>query len=228
MLNVDSRKKVNRYSTRDRVYEVLRENIISLELEPGRTISEKEVSESLKVSRTPVREAFVKLTQEELLDVYPQSGTFISLIDMYHVEEARFIREHLERAAVRVACQNFSKDHLIQLASNFNMQKRFVEEKNFTKFFELDEEFHYTIAIGCGKERIWTVIQQMNTHLNRIRMLSLAANYNWDLILSQHERIIKAITDKQPDKAEDVMEEHLKKLTFEQEDLKNEYQKYFR
>ncbi|HZH58880.1 MAG TPA: GntR family transcriptional regulator [Metabacillus sp.] len=228
MLSVDLKKKINNYSTRDFVYEVLRENIISLKLEPGRNISEKEISEWLQVSRTPVREAFVKLTQEELLEVYPQRGTFISLIDMYHVEEARFIREHLERAAVRVACENFSNEHILKLEANITMQKLCVEEKNYTKLFELDEEFHYTITMGCGKERIWAVIQQMNAHLNRIRMLSLAANYNWDLILTQHEGITLAIKEKNPNLAEKTMEDHLKKLTFEQEDLKNEYKKYFK
>jgi GntR family transcriptional regulator, rspAB operon transcriptional repressor len=228
IMNVDFRKKINNYSTRDHVYEVLKEDIISLKLIPGRSISEKEISEMLQVSRTPVREAFVKLAQEELLEVYPQRGTFVSLIDLHHVEEARFIREHLERAAVRVACESFPKEYLQKLEANFMMQKLSVEEKDYTRLFELDEEFHYTIAIGSGKERIWSVIQQMNAHLNRIRMLSLAAKYNWDLILSQHKSIIESIKKKDADSAEKFMEEHLKKLTFEQEDLKKEYLKYFK
>jgi DNA-binding GntR family transcriptional regulator len=228
MLNVDLKKKIHKYSTRDHVYEVLRENIISLELEPGRSISEKEISELLNVSRTPVREAFVKLAQEELLEVYPQRGTFVSLIDLHHVEEARFIREHLERAAVRVACEDFSKENIKKLEENLTLQRLCMVEKNFARLFELDEEFHFTIAMGCGKERIWAVIQQMNAHLNRIRMLSLAAHYNWDLILSQHEMIITAIKEKKPELADQVMEEHLKKLTFEQESLKVEYSKFFK
>ena len=228
MLSIDSKKKIKNFSTRDYVYEILWENIISLKIEPGQSISEKEISEMLQVSRTPVREAFVKLAQEELVEVFPQRGTIVSLIDMYHVEEARFIREHLERAAVRVACETFSNDSLLQLETNLIMQKRCVEEENFTRLFELDEEFHQTIAFGCGKERIWALIQQMNAHLNRIRMLSLAANYKWDLILDQHERIFTAIKDKNPDVAEKVMEEHLKKLTFEQENLKKEFQHYFK
>lgn len=228
MLNLDSMRKITKYSIRDHVYEVLRESLISLKLEPGRSISEKEISELLQVSRTPVREAFVKLSQEELLEVYPQRGTFVSLIDLNHVEEARFIREHLERATVRVASETFSKDNVFKLEENIAMQKLSVQEKNFARLFELDEKFHYTIAHGCGKERIWAVIQQMNAHLNRIRMLSLAANYNWDLILDQHERILMAIKDRNPDLAEKVMEEHLKKLTFEQDTLKNEYISYFK
>jgi DNA-binding GntR family transcriptional regulator len=228
MLHEGIKKKINNYSTRDHVYEVLRENIIFLKLEPGKSISEKEMSEMLQVSRTPVREAFVKLAQEELLEVYPQRGTIISLIDLNHVEEARFIREHLERATVRLACESFPSEQLQQLESNYSQQKRCVVEKNYTKLFELDQQFHATIAKGCNKERAWGVIQQMNAHLARIRMLSLAANYNWGLILSQHEQILAAIKAKDADLGEKVMEEHLKKLTFEQGDLKKAFEPYFK
>lgn len=228
MLNIDSTKKIKSFSTKDYVYEILRENIISLAIEPGQQISEKEISDLLQVSRTPVREAFVKLAQEELLEVFPQRGTKIALIDLYHVEEARFIREHLERATVRVACEDFPEEKLKDLEANLQLQKKCVAEKNFTRLFELDEEFHKTIAEGSGKGRIWALIQQMNAHLNRIRMLSLAANYNWELILSQHEKIFTAIKEKNADLGEKAMEEHLKKLLFEQEKLKSEYQQYFK
>lgn len=228
MLNIKPLKPTSKFSTRDHVYEVLKENIIALELEPGRSISEKEISELLSVSRTPVREAFVKLAQEELLEIYPQKGTTISLIDLNHVEEARFVREHLERAVVKEACLKFSSDGIFELESNLLLQKQCVAEKNYTKLFELDESFHQRIAIGAGKERIWTIIQQVNAHLNRIRMLSLAANYQWDLILSQHESIVEAIKEKDQEKADQVMEQHLKKLTFEQEELRSQYFNYFK
>ncbi|MGP4040190.1 GntR family transcriptional regulator [Gracilibacillus sp. D59] len=226
MLNIDLKKNVN-YSTRDRIYEFLRKSIISLELEPGKNISEKEISGMLNVSRTPVREAFARLSQEELLEVYPQRGTFISLIDLNQVEQSRFIREHLERAAVRVACENFPEEYLLQLELNFSQQQQCFAEQNHTKLFELDEEFHHIITLGSGKEKIWNIIQTMNAHLNRVRMLSLAAHHNWASNLFQHSQIIEAIKNKQPDFAEQIMEKHLKKLAFEQEKLKNDYSHYF-
>ncbi|PAV28334.1 GntR family transcriptional regulator [Virgibacillus profundi] len=228
MLNMVSIKRKNNYTSRDYVYESLKENIISLKLKPGTNISEKEISELLQVSRTPVREAFLKLAQEELLAIYPQRGTFVTLIDLQHVEETRFIREHLERATVREACKNFSNESIFKLEENLALQKICVEEKNYTKLFKLDEDFHYTIVSGCDKKLIWSVIQQMNNHLNRIRILRLADNFNWDLILSQHENIISAIKDKNQDLADRVMEEHLKELIFEQESLKKKYENLFK
>ncbi|WP_370875503.1 GntR family transcriptional regulator [Bacillus horti] len=227
-MNTELKKNFPSYSTRDQVYEILKENILSLKLAPGRVISEKEMSELLEVSRTPVREAFVRLAQEELLEIYPQRGTAISLIDLHYVEEARFLREHLERAIVKLACKRFSEDHLLRLEGNIAMLELCVKEKNYTKLFELDEEFHFTLASGCDKERMWNVIQQMSGDLKRIRMLSLVAEYNWDLILSQHKEIVAAIKEGNEAKADQVMEHHLKKLTFEQESLKNEYPHFFK
>ncbi|KGA98871.1 GntR family transcriptional regulator [Alkalihalobacillus alcalophilus ATCC 27647 = CGMCC 1.3604] len=215
-------------STRDYVYHVLRENIISLKLEPGLNISEKEISEKLQVSRTPVREAFVKLVQDELLEVFPQKGSFVALIDLKHVEEARFIREHLEIAAIQLACKLFSPTYLEKLEFNLYMQKRCVEVGDYKKFFELDEEFHETISEGCGKKRIWMIIQQMNTHLNRVRMLSLTDNYNWNILLSQHEGMIEAIRAQDSLKAKEIVHHHLTLVNNDQGELKVAYPNYFK
>lgn len=215
-------------SIREYVYKVVRKNIISLNLKPGQSVNEKEIGEILNASRTPVREAFIRLVQEELLDVYPQKGTYVSLIDLSHVEEARFMRENLEKATVKLACQHFSKEYLFQLQSNLNMQQFCVDEKNYTKIFNLDEEFHKTIFKGCNKTRIYMLIQQMNSHFNRIRILNLASDYHWDEILSHHQEIVEAIKNKDGARAEKVMEKHLKKVIFDQEILKQEYPSYFK
>ncbi|WP_234417359.1 MULTISPECIES: GntR family transcriptional regulator [unclassified Lysinibacillus] len=223
--NLNSRRN---FSTRDHVYETLRESIIKLELKPGQSISEKEISALLNVSRTPVREAFVKLAQEELLEVYPQRGTFISLIDLEYVEEVRFIRELLERASAKLAAENSSDVDFVLLRENLQRQKFCMDEKNYMKLFELDEEFHHIISIGAGKPRIWSVLQNFNAHLNRIRMLSLASNYNWDQILSQHLVIAGAIENGDGMLADEAMGEHLRKLRFELDSLKEGYPTYFK
>jgi len=210
------------------VYETLKENIVRLTLKPGQSISEKEISEMLEVSRTPVREAFVKLVQEELLEVYPQRGTFVSLIDLNHVEEVRFIRELLERASAKLAAENSEQVDISSLKENLQRQRFCIDEKNYEKFFELDEEFHYLISIGANKPRIWSVLQNYNAHLSRIRVLSLAANYSWEQLLSQHSAILGAIEKGNAEIAEEAMGYHLRKLRFELDDLKEQYPTYFK
>jgi DNA-binding GntR family transcriptional regulator len=213
---------------RDYVHDTLKKNIMELKLEPGRFISEKEVVEMLQVSRTPIREAFVKLSQEELIETIPQKGSFISLIDMELVEESRFVRETLETAIVRQACEMLNSEQVLQLQNLISLQELCVEEKNFERLFELDEEFHKTIIIGCGKTRTWALLQQLSTHYNRIRFLRLAVNYDWQIIISEHQAIVRAIKEKNPDLAEKIMREHLSRVIFEKDELREKYPSYFK
>ncbi|WP_017549837.1 GntR family transcriptional regulator [Salinicoccus carnicancri] len=223
MLNRNKHKN----STRDFVYEALREAIVSLELPPGATISEKEISEELEVSRTPVREAFLRLTEDELLTVLPQRGSYISLIDLDHVEDARFLREQAEAGIIRLACESFSEAYISKLEKNVKYQKFARDNDDENELFILDKEFHRLIAEGAGKTRVWEVIQKMDTHSNRLRKLSLAMKLNWKKLVNQHEEMVTAIKAKDPDQAEQLMREHLALLIYDQQALKESYPDYF-
>ncbi|OXM82546.1 GntR family transcriptional regulator [Paenibacillus rigui] len=168
---------------RDQVYDALKKDIMELRLEPGRLISEKELVDRLDVSRTPIREALVRLTQEELIETTPQKGSVISLIDLTHADESRFVRETLESAIVREACDKLNGEQVLQLQHLISLQELSSREENYERLFELDELFHRTIILGCGRLRTWSLIQQVTTHYNRIRYLRLAANHDWQIIL---------------------------------------------
>lgn len=222
----ESKMKVG--STREQIYSLLIEEILKFRLLPGDKISEKEISEKFKVSRTPVRESFIQLSQDGLLEIYPQKGTCVSLIDLNLVEEARFMREHLEVAVIQLACETFPQESLFSLEMNLKMQEMCMKEKNYEKLFQLDEEFHQTIFDGCKKKNIWNVIQSMNMHFKRLRMLRLATNLNWDSIIHQHLLLVEAIRNKEPEVAEKIMKEHLTMVIFDKETLKKEYPTYFK
>ena len=220
--------EVNKNSTSKTIYYALREEIINLYLEPGTSISEKELSEKYKVSRTPVREALVRLAQEGLVNIYPQKGTVVSLIDLSAVEEGRFLREHLERAVVREACKEFIPENVLALEMNLKLQKMYIENHDYKKLFEADEEFHKIIFEGNNKRRIWNSIDDASTEFQRIRILRLAANSNWDNIYQQHKEIFNAIKNKTPDVAENLMKEHLNMVTFDKNQIKETYPNYFK
>lgn len=220
--------EISKNSTSKRIYHLIREGIINLNFVPGLGVSEKEISEKFNVSRTPVREAFVRLSQEGLISIYPQKGTFVSLIDLSSVEEARFMREHLERAVVRLACVKFPEEILLKLEMNLKFQKMYMENHDNKKIFEADEEFHRLIFEGCNKKTIWTTINEMESDFQRIRILRLSSNLKWDKIYSQHEDIYNAIKDKNPELAEKVIIEHLTMVNFDKDELKEDYSSYFK
>lgn len=215
-------------STRDFVYEALRDAIVSLELPPGATISEKEISEELEVSRTPVREAFLRLTEDELLTVLPQRGSYISLIDLDHVEDARFLREQAEAGIIRLACESFSDSYIEKLEKNLKYQRFARDNDDENELFILDKAFHRLIAEGSSKSRVWEVIQKVDTHSNRLRKLSLAMKLNWKKLVDQHEEMLSAIKAKDSDLAEQLMRDHLALLIYDQKALKESYPDYFK
>lgn len=215
-------------STREYVCRLLRTNIINLNLPPGTNLSEQEIADFLNVSRTPVREAFIKLNQDNVVDILPQKGTYVSLIDPEHVAEAKFLRECVEKEVIKHACVSFPKEESFKLQSNLALQELCIAERNYVRWFELDEEMHGTIFAGCKKAHIWSVIQQMNIHYNRVRMLNLAFGYDWPLLVEQHKEIFRAIRESDTSLGSKVIHQHLNKVTVDLQLLQKDFGHYFK
>jgi len=221
-------EKISQESTREYVYRFLKLNIMQLRLVPGSALSEKDISQLLGVSRTPVREAFIQLSQEYLLDILPQKGTYVSLIDIENVEESKFLRETVEKAVIVIACTQFPSEKFFELQSNILLQELCLKEKQYYKFYELDEALHKIIFVGCKKARIWSIIQQMHTHYNRVRMLNIAGGYDALPVLNQHKQLVSAILEKDVALGTQIISLHLDKVKFDIKDLRRDYADYFK
>lgn len=216
-----------RGSAKDIVYQTLHYNILHLKLKPGTKMSEKEVSEEFQVSRTPVREVFVRLYQDQLVEIYPQRGTYVSLINLNHLEEGRFARETLEKAVIEKACGNLSKNDLLNIEYNLASQEVCYKNRNHLHMLRLDEEFHGTIFKTCKKEQTWSMIRQLNNDFYRVRVLRLSHDFHWERILSQHYAIAEAIKNNNSAKAVSIVENHLRMVIVEKEELKKQFPDYF-
>ena len=226
-MNLAKHDEYKNLNMKDYVYNVLKENIMNLSLKPGTPLRKKEIAKEFGVSRTPIREAFVKLKEEGLIDVYPQKGTFVSYIDLDKVQEAKFMREALEIKIVELACDIFPEEKMFDLEANLQIQKVSLKQNNYQKLFEYDNEFHEMLFAGCNMANIWTAIEQLSTHLNRMRMLSLSADFNRSDVIGDHQQIINAIENRDPKKAKKTMESHISRIQFDQEKLKRDYPDYF-
>ncbi|MBU2700860.1 DNA-binding GntR family transcriptional regulator [Sporomusaceae bacterium BoRhaA] len=227
-MDVDMIEPVAHESTREYVYRVLKANIMQLKLLPGSALSEKDIAVLLNVSRTPVREAFIRLSQEYLLDVVPQKGTYVSLIDLEHVKESKFLRETVEKEVIKLACKEFPSDQLVKLQACLALQKECIEDQNPLKFFELDDALHSTIFEGCKKTRVWSVIQQLHTHYNRVRMLNVANGHDMPRIWQQHSELIRAIQEQDVQLGSEMIYLHINKVTFDLNELLKDYPDYFK
>lgn len=194
----------------DQVYVALREGIVTAELAPGRKLSENELAERLGVSRTPVREALIRLRDERLVAIVPQLGTFVTLISEDGVADAAFVREALECAAARLAAHRATADGLTDLQANLHAQERAHEDGDADAFDRLDDELHHRIAELSGHEIAWALARRANGHLDRVRRLSLPEPGYLAEMISEHRGLIAAIADGDADTAEDRMRHHLR------------------
>lgn len=203
--------KLDKETGKDYTYRVLKDNIMSLELKPGELLSESDLAQKLNVSRTPIREVLIKLKGEKLIEVKPQAGTYVSLIDWKLIDQAVFMRYNLEKIVLEEACNKFSDDALMEMEKCLFAQKLISDKKdNLIKFHNLDKRFHKLLFQGTDKDDIWEAISNISTHYNRMRLLS-EMNIEKGYIIDQHTTYLDIIKEKKKDMIEEVVSEHIKK-----------------
>jgi len=214
-----------------RVYEQLRDDIVFLRLEPGRMIYENEIAESLRVSRTPVREAFRALAGEELIEILPQRGTRVRLISERKVSEVRFIRKHLETPAFRLAVQRWDKAvaarHESRLRELLDRQQAAVEKEDAALLLKLDEEFHRAIMSITENRTLLQVVGHMRAHINRLRFLALREFRELKRVVAEHVRLFDGIRAGDERLTASLLDDHLARLDVEMPLLRERYPHYF-
>jgi DNA-binding GntR family transcriptional regulator len=192
------------------VYRILRERIIQAELLPGERLSESDAAKSLSVSRQPVREAFIKLSEEGLVQVLPQRGTFVTKISVASVMDVRFVREAIEADIVRVVAEGHAAETVAELRRQLAEQRK-VPHDDRSGFLRLDELFHHTLAAAAGKAYAWSVIESVKAQMDRVRFLSVD-DLHVGRLIEQHEKIVDGIAAGDKAAAEEAMRLHLREI----------------
>lgn len=210
-----------------RVYRVLRQAIVTMQFRPGQALSEQEIADQLGVSRQPVREAFIKLSESGLLTIRPQRGTFVVKISVKQVLDARFVREAVETAVVRKACETITPAGIAELRDNLKAQWDIADEPVPVRFLELDEAFHRTIAIGAECEYAWRIVEETKAQMDRVRYLSVPYATPIRRLISQHQAVVEAIVARDPTKAEAAMGLHLREILTSLPELEGKFPDLF-
>ncbi|MHA6804481.1 GntR family transcriptional regulator [Salinifilum ghardaiensis] len=199
-------------TTRDVVLAELRRRILDLSLPPGSALAEKELAEQLGVSRTPVREALILLVNENLVEIYPQMGTFVSRIDPAAVADAQFLREALELASLRELAPEIGTAQIARLRSILGQQRFAVDAADVEQFFELDEQLHRTMMEMAGRGTAWNVVRSAKGHLDRARRACLPMEGTLERMLQQHAHIVDELAGGAPGTAETALRGHLREV----------------
>lgn len=226
-MRIDERRYAE--TARDYARRVLKDNIVSMELAPGVMVSENELAAQMGLSRTPVREALMDLAKCRVVDVLPQRGSRIALIDYALVDEARFARAVLEVAILDQVCERATAADISQLRQNVRLQMMSQEpgmEESFS-MMELDDAFHEMLFRIARKENTYSMLGSMTIHFDRVR--SLALNVVKDSkIIADHQIICEAIAARDVERAKAVMTEHLTRVKVDEEAIRQAYPQYIR
>ncbi|MCY4007809.1 MAG: GntR family transcriptional regulator [Rhodobacteraceae bacterium] len=225
MLNLTLDKNV---SLTAQVHAHLRQLILRLHLKPGEALSEKDLSIRLGLSKTPVREAFIRLAEEGLVDIYPQRGTFVAPIRITEIKEVHFIRRTLEFAVVRRAAEHADRQNLQRIEENLQQQANAQGSDDFEAFMDHDETFHRLLSDSVTLPRVWRAIQSVKSQLDQVRYFILPESGHSNLIYQQHSAIFQAIKANDADRAEHEMREHLDEIWFAIDQLMKDNRDFFK
>ncbi|MFH8570391.1 GntR family transcriptional regulator [Streptomyces sp. NPDC017993] len=190
------------------VYETLRRKVLALELPPGAALSENELAASLGVSRTPVRESLILLSQEGLVQIFPQVGSFVSRVDPARVADAQFLREAVELAALDDLPTALDPEQIEELRRNLAEQQR--PGLDLEEFFALDEAFHHALLRLSGHGSAWATVVSAKGHLDRARRLGLYDTASPAGFAAQHVEIFDAVLAGEAAQARSAMRAHLR------------------
>ncbi|WP_312021843.1 GntR family transcriptional regulator [Yoonia sp.] len=204
---------------------VLRSRIIRNDLRPMSRLSEPELAKEYGVSRQPVREAFITLVNEGLLEVRPQRGTFVRRIDFEAVLNARFVREAVEADIVRKLAATGNSDLISDLRAQIKLQKS-VPEGSPERFIELDERFHITLARAAGFAKAWDYLEVIKSQMDRVRFITFE-EFQISKLIDQHEKIVDFIEQKTVLRAEEAMRSHLREILNSLPRVQDLYPDYF-
>lgn len=210
-----------------RVFQELRNAIVRMQVRPGQALSEQDVADQLGVSRQPVREAFIKLSEAGLLRIRPQRGTYVVKISAKQVYDVRFVREAVEVAVVRKACTGVSRSVVRSLRDNLKGQRKTVTDERPDRFLALDEAFHRGLALGVGCEYAWRTVEDLKAQMDRVRYLSLPHATPIRRLIDQHEAIVDAIEAEDPVQGETAMRVHLSEILISLPDLERRFPDLF-
>ncbi|HZK27601.1 MAG TPA: GntR family transcriptional regulator [Thermoclostridium sp.] len=212
----------------DNVYYMLQQNIVNLKLKPGELLNVTSISELLNVSRTPVRDALIKLGKDGLVDVIPQKGTRVSRIDIRRVEEELFLRQSLEVRAVTVFMQKYKESHINRLMEYINKQDEALLTQDYVSCLQHDDAFHHVFFEAIDKNLCWETIESMSGHYRRVRLMSIWDRNIFQGVIEQHRQMVKNITSNNIQMVRKLFLEHSSKLVKEIGILSEKYPNYFK
>jgi DNA-binding GntR family transcriptional regulator len=208
------------------VYQRLRGLITALTLPPGTPLSRTALAAEYGLSSTPIRDALMRLTEEGLVDVFPQHATLVSRIDVRQAELAHFLRQALELEIVRLLAKQADEALAADLDGLIARQRRFAKDGDLEAFMTADNDFHARLYDAADKRDLWMLVRSRSGHIDRLRRLHLPSPGRAQAIMKHHRLIAEAIGGGKPDDAQAHLRTHLSGTLGELARIRSRYPDY--
>jgi DNA-binding GntR family transcriptional regulator len=216
-----------RRTATDVVFDQLHEEIVSLSIYPGAKLSETEVARRFGVSRQPVRDAFARLENLDLLLIRPQKATEVRGFSLERIAHARFVRLAVELEVVRRACAVWDDDRAATLERNLDQEAQAVESGEDDTFHALDYEFHKLICELGGLPLAFRTIDECKHKIDRLCILSFGRKNESAILLDDHRRLAHALKTGAADEGVAVARQHLGRLDDTITEIHQAHPEYF-
>ena len=207
---IDFEVTMNEYlPLRDVVFKTLRRAILRGELKPGERLMEIQLANKLGVSRTPIREAIRKLELEGLVLMIPRKGAEVAEITEKNLRDVLEVRCALEDLAVQLACERISKEKIKELRAAAAHFRDSLGSDDITEIAEADEAFHDVIFAATENKRLVQLLNNLREQMYRYRIEYLKKKECHPQLLEEHATIIKAIEERDKEKATQITSQHI-------------------
>lgn len=215
--------------TSEEIYADLCSKIESTEYMPGAKLSENDLCKAYGVSRHVVRNALASLKQRRLVDVYPQRGTFVSLIDMNYIQDILYMREAVEQEALyRIMLREDRTDVTEKMKQILKRQKQMLEDHKFKdEFIEVDNEFHRVLLETVDAGDVMELVAEHYIHIRRWRNFEVRTVERLKCILEEHQILIDSIEKGDEKAAREILHIHLDTVNRYSKPLKEKEAQYF-
>lgn len=209
------------------IYQTIRKRIINMQMPPGMTMSEQQTAKALGVSRTPVREAFIRLSRERMVIITPQRRTAVAKISTERAQQEHFLRESLEQAVLEQFVLNVKPEYLAALTQTIQLQKTALQDRDFVAFLEYDDDFHKTFYMATDKHLCYQLLRRNCFDYQRLRYLSSYSDEGIQhLNVNQHEAMLQLITERNLQDVQALLRRHVRRIFDEIVLMKEKYPQF--
>ncbi len=214
----------------EQVLSTLKQEILTLELKPGQSISENEICMRFDVSRTPVREALRRLQEQGFVHTIPYSGTYVTLLSLKNIREMIYMRVAVELMVMRDFMKIATPLLYEEVRHQIRCQELLIQELQFESeiFYKMDAQLHAIWFQATGKTSLWEFIQAQQLHYTRFRMLDSAMETDFSRIVKEHAEMLACMEAKDETGLEEILKKHLYiSINRLKGSIESDYKEYF-